>query len=369
MDRVGITIVGAGVIGLSIAAELAQRHEDILVIERHETYGQEISSRNSEVVHAGIYYPEGSLKAVLCVEGARLLYEYCKAHSIPHKRTGKLIVAVDQSERAKLEELYRTGTGNGVEGLSLFEKEEVERREPRVKALSALYSENTSIVDVHSLMKQLYTRALSGGVLFSFGSELQLLDKREKGYLVGIKEDDYRFGSRIVINSAGLGADSVARLAGIDVEGSGYKLQYTKGSYFSYEKKSPVNTLVYPVPHEGLKGLGVHATLDLGGRLRFGPDAEYVEELDYTVDREKRDAFYEGASRMIHGLERDAFAPDMAGIRPKIKGEGIKDFVISHEADKGFEGFINLIGIESPGLTASLAIGKHVAGMVRSIYN
>jgi len=369
MDNVNITIAGAGVIGLSIAAELAKKYEDIVVIERHETYGQEISSRNSEVVHAGIYYPEGSLKAVLCVEGARLLYEYCGSHDIPHRRTGKLIVAVDQSEETVLQDLYRKGTSNGVEGLSLLEKEDVLRREPAVKALSALHSENTGIIDVHSLMKQLYADALSGGVLFSFGSEVNMVDKQEKGFVVGIKEDDYRFGSRIIINAAGLGADSIARLAGIDIEKEEYALQYTKGSYFSYEKSSPVNTLVYPVPHEGLKGLGVHATLDLGGRLRFGPDAEYVEELDYTVDMRKRDTFYEGASRMIQGLDRNAFAPDMAGIRPKIKGKGVKDFVISHEADKGLKGFINLTGIESPGLTASLAIGKHVAEMVRSIYN
>lgn len=193
--------------------------------------------------------------------------------------------------------------------------------------------------------------------------------RKKAGYLIGIKNDDYKFISKVVINSAGLYSDHIAELAGINVDSAGYRLKYCKGSYFSYAKKSPVKMLVYPVPHKDLTGLGVHATLDLGGRLRFGPDTEYIDAIDYKVDVDKRDIFYKGASKIINGLEKELFVPDMCGIRPKIKGEGIKDFIIRHENEIGLEGFVNLMGIESPGLTASLSIAKYVKGVVCNILN
>ncbi|MBI5641256.1 MAG: NAD(P)/FAD-dependent oxidoreductase [Nitrospirae bacterium] len=367
MDNVSVTIIGAGVVGLAIAKELSAKYSDIVVLERHESFGKETSSRNSEVIHSGIYYPEGSLKARLCVEGARQLYELCQANLIPFKKTGKLIVAAEQSEVKGLEGLYEKGRRNSVEGLSLLDSGDVRRLEPDVRAVSALHSPDTGIIDSHSLMKSLYTMAVAKGVMFSFQSEVAALEREKDGFVVRIRQEDYSFGSKIVINSAGLSSDSVAGLAGMDIEARGYKLKYCKGSYFSYAKASPVSMLVYPVPHEELIGLGVHATLDLGGRLRFGPDAEYVDHVDYAVDPGKRDSFYEGAVRIIPGLDREAFIPDMAGIRPKLYGEGdkVRDFVISDEADKGLPGLINLVGIESPGLTASPAIAKMVAGMVQ----
>ena len=364
MDEVKITIIGAGVVGLAIAAELSQEYDDIVVLEKHEKFGQETSSRNSEVIHSGIYYPPNSLKAKLCVDGAELLYEYCEKYSIPYSKLGKLIVASNESEVTDLQELYNTGIQNGVKGLRLIEKDEINRMEPDVNAIAAIYSPNTGIINSHFLMSHLHRVTNASGVLFSFNTEADFIERQKNGYVTGIKNDDYKFVSSVVINSAGLSADYVAELAGIDIDKAGYRLSHCKGSYFSYSRKSPIKMLVYPVPHKDLSGLGIHATLDLSGRLRFGPDAEYVDAINYKVDTGKRGIFYESAKKNIEGLDKEALNPDMAGIRPKIKGEGIKDFVIKHEIDRGMAGFINLIGIESPGLTASLSIAKYVKNIV-----
>lgn len=371
MDQVNITIVGAGVVGLAVAAELSSRYDNIVVLERYNTFGQETSSRNSEVIHSGIYYPEGSLKARLCTDGAGQLYEICERYSIPHKKLGKLIVATEELELKTLEGLHRKGQKNNIKGLVILNKNDVNKMEPNATAIAALYSPDTGIVDSHSLMKHFYNRAENNGAIFAFNSEANRLDRENDGFVVGIQQDDYQFRSKVVINCAGLSSDYIAKLTGIDIQKSGYELKYCKGSYFSYAKPSPVKMLIYPVPHEELVGLGVHATLDLGGRLRFGPDAEYIDAIDYKVDANKRDIFYKGASKIINGLEKDAFVPDMSGIRPKLSGknEKARDFVIKDEAEKGLDGLINLIGIESPGLTASPAIAKMVADMVSRILN
>jgi L-2-hydroxyglutarate oxidase LhgO len=367
MDEVEVTVIGAGVVGLAVAAELSKKYGGLVVLERHDAFGQETSSRNSEVMHAGIYYPEGSLKARLCVEGIELLYEYCRRNSVPHSRLGKLIVATEESELEGLNDLLLKGRQNGVEGLSIIDGRGICRIEPAVTARAAILSPNTGILDTHSLMKQLYNSASSSGAIFSFGSEVGSITGERGGYVIGLKGEDYRFYSRAVINSAGLSSDRVAELAGMDVDAAGYRLRYCKGSYFSYGKASPVKMLVYPMPRKDLAGLGVHATLDLGGRLRFGPDSEYVDHIDYMVEDSKRDGFYESAGKFIKGLDREAFVPDMAGIRPRIKGEGVQDFLIRHEAERGLEGFVNLIGIESPGLTASLSIARYVRGIVEGV--
>jgi len=369
MEEVKITIIGSGVIGLAVAAELSSRYDNIVVLERHDTFGQETSSRNSEVIHSGLYYPEGSLKARLCVEGAEHLYNICNKYSIPYKRLGKLIVTTDRSELKTLEELYKKGQKNQVKELVILDKNDINITEPNTAAIAALYSPNTGIIDSHSLMKYFYNRAQGNGVLFAFNSEVSRLNRKNDGFVIGLQQEGYQFKSKLVINCAGLSSDDIAKLAGIDVQKSSYKLKYCKGSYFSYAKPSPVKMLVYPVPHEELTGLGVHAALDLSGRLRFGPDTEYVENIDYKVDANKRERFYEAALKIIPGLERDAFVPDMAGIRPKLSGQNDKtrDFVIKDEAEKGLKGLINLIGIESPGLTASPAIAKMITDIVSRI--
>jgi L-2-hydroxyglutarate oxidase LhgO len=367
VEEVSVTIVGAGVVGLAMAAELSRLYDNVVVLEKHGNIGQETSSRNSEVIHAGIYYPAGSLKAALCVKGAEMLYAYCREHGVPHSRIGKLIVSGDVSGVPRLEALLRNGEDNGVRGLKCIDGKEAKRLEPNVRAAAALISPNTGIVDSHTLMKTLQKDAESRGAMFSFKSEVSLIERHGDGYIVGLKDEDYRFLTRVVVNCAGLASDHVAGLAGIDVDGAGYRLRYCKGSYFSYHRKSPVGRLVYPLPEMKLTGLGVHATLDLAGRLRFGPDVEFVDEIDYKVDIGKRDIFYESASRMINGLDKEALVPDMSGIRPRIFGDGIKDFVISHEDRMGFEGLINLIGIESPGLTACLAIAGMGSGMIKDM--
>jgi L-2-hydroxyglutarate oxidase LhgO len=388
MEEVNITIIGAGVIGLAIASELSERYEDIIVLERHNSFGQEISSRNSEVVHAGIYYPEGSLKARLCVdsevvhagiyypegslkarlcvEGMERLYKACERFSIPHKITGKLIVATGQEELNALETFFKKGKENNVKCLSMLDKNDAKKIEPDTNAIAAVYSPNTGIIDSHSLMKHFLNKASAKGVIVAYNSEAAIIDKEKDAFIVGIKEEDYRIKSRVVINCAGLSAHHIASLAGIDIHKNRYGLKLCKGSYFSYAKPSPVKMLVYPVPNKELTGLGIHATLDLGGRLRFGPDTEYVDAIDYEVDIDKRDKFYEGASRLIPCLDKDAFIPDMAGVRPKLygKGEPVRDFIITDEWDNDLAGLINLIGIESPGLTASMAIAREVGRII-----
>lgn len=364
MEKVQITIIGAGVIGLAIARELSRHYSDIVVLEKNDHFGRETSSRNSEVIHSGIYYPTGSLKARLCVEGARLLYDYCPANIIPHQRLGKLIVATTESEIEQVHALHAKGCANGVANLAIVDAAQIQAWEPRVPGILALWSPDTGIINSHALMESYYREANQAGVLFAFKSEAKRITPCGDGYEIIAGDEDYPFSSRIVINSAGLHSDHIARLAGFDVDALGYRLRYCKGDYFSYSGASPVHRLIYPVPHENLTGLGVHATLDLGGRLRFGPDTEYVDHLDYTVDERKKGIFYQSACKIITGLDESRLMPDMAGIRPKLKGSGVMDFIIRAEKANGFPNFINLIGMESPGLTASLAIARHVRELV-----
>ncbi len=354
---------------MAIAAELSRRYDSIVLLEQHQTFGLETSSRNSEVIHSGIYYPEGSLKARLCVEGAEMLYGFCNATSVPYKKTGKLIVAPEESEVRALNEIYDNGIKNGVEKISCLEREDIKKIEPDVNGVAALHLPHTGIIDSHGLMNKLYHIANANGVILSFNTKASEIKRHKEGFSIGINNKNYFLKSKVVINAAGLASDGIALLSGIDIDKEGYRLKYCKGSYFSYSKKSPIRTLVYPVPHTDLKGLGIHAVLDMSGRLRFGPDAEDVDSIDYKVDIQKKGFFYKGASRIIKNLDCDAFVPDMAGVRPKISGNGIKDFIIKHESDKELYGLINLVGIESPGLTASLAIAKYVGGLVDEILN
>ena len=367
MDKVQITIIGAGVIGLAIAARLSAQYDNIVVLEQNCRFGMETSSRNSEVIHSGIYYKPDSLKASLCLQGADMLYNLCSEFAIPYKKTGKLVVAQKPNEQKFLELLLKNGIKNGAKGLKLINKKDIQAMGPAVNAVSALYSPNTGIIDSHRLMQFFIGQAESNQVMFVYNSKVISLEKQDKDFIIGIEQDGYRFKSKIVINSAGLFADYIASLAGIDVVKNNYRLFYCKGSYFSYAKRSPVSMLVYPVPQKKLTGLGVHATLDLEKRLRFGPDTEYINRPDYyKVDKEKSDIFYNSAIRIIKNLDKKAFNPDMAGIRPKLSGPGeeARDFIIKEESDKGLGGLINLIGIESPGLTSSPAIALKVKGMV-----
>ena len=372
MEKIDIAIVGAGVVGLAVAAKLSKFYKDIFVIEKNSSFGQETSSRNSEVIHTGIYYPRDSLKTKTCIEGSQFLYEFCAENNIPHKKIGKLIVAIDKGEIEDLENLFQHGLENGLEDLRLLSREEVRNLETNIRAEEAIYSPSTGIIDSHSLMKNLLLQFESHSGNIAYNTELIGIDKTEDGFEVSVedkKEGHFKFLSHIFINCAGLSSDKVAAMVGLLKDE--YKLKYCKGDYFRAHnnKAKYISRLVYPVPKEDRSGLGIHATLDLGGGLRLGPDDEYVQKLDYNVDESKKKIFYESVRLFLPFIESNDLAPDTSGIRPKLQGpqDIFRDFIIQDEMDNGVPGFINLIGIESPGLTSSLSIAKIVNEMVESM--
>jgi len=373
MEQVDIIIVGSGVIGLAVAAELAGKFSDcsITLLERHGKFGQETSSRNSEVIHAGIYYPAGSLKARLCVEGNRLLYDFCRNWDIPHRRLGKLIIARNEEEVSALETILEQGRKNGVLDLEMLSRVQVEAMEPHVQAVGAVFSPSTGIVDSHKLMARLEWLALQGGVMLAYRHEVIKVEPEIGGYRVVYKGPDGARNSiecRWLINCAGLQADRIASFLGIDPDKAGYRIYPCKGEYFvvSNTKAKLVSHLIYPPPLKELKGLGIHATKTLDGRLRLGPNAFYVEKPDYDVDHAHIQEFYSSARSYLPFLEYSDLSPDMAGLRPKIQGQGdpFRDFVIRHEVDRSLAGLINLIGIESPGLTSCLSIARMVGNLI-----
>lgn len=369
MEKVKVTIVGAGIVGLACAAELSRFFADIIVLEKYASFGQETSSRNSEVIHAGIYYPKNSLKARLCVKGKELIYAYCQEHNIAHKRLGKLIVTNEQNDIGRLDELYQNGLENGVNDLNILSQSQIKKMEPYIQAIAAIHSPSSGIFDSHSLMKSLEVEAKSRQVTFAYANELVGVEKQQDGYKVNARDPDgniFSFVSEIFINAAGLGSEKVARMAGI--ENPAYKLKYCKGDYFRIDNNKArfLSHLIYPTPAKNSISLGMHTVIDLAGGLKLGPDAEYVNEINYTVDGAKKEVFYRQAHLMLPFIELKDLTPDMSGIRAKLQGpdEGFRDFVIKEEAENGFPGFINLIGIDSPGLTSSLAIAEEVKRML-----
>jgi len=365
-----ITIIGAGVVGLAVAAQLASEDREVYVLEKNKTFGQETSSRHSGVIHSGIYYTEGSLKAEMCVAGNHILYELCERYGIGHTRLGKLIVAASDEETGELQTLLERGQRNDAEGLRLLSKREMRKLEPNVEGVAAILSPSTGIIDSHALMRYFIARAQGRGVQIAYQSEVIGIEKPAGEYKVTVEDATGKssFTTRILINCAGLYSDKVAELAGISTAKAGYKLHYCKGEYFSVGngKNRLVKRLIYPVPPPALTGVGIHVTLDLEGKMRLGPSTYYVENLDYAIDDRHKLLFYDSARRLLPFIEYDDLEPEMAGIRPKLQEPGgdIKDFVIRDEIDKGLPGFINLIGIESPGLTASPAIAGYVASLI-----
>lgn len=364
-------VIGAGVVGLACAERLARAGLSTLVAERHSRFGRETSSRNSQVIHAGIYYPHGSLKATLCVRGNASLYAWCQSHRVAHKRLGKYIVSTDPEAEAELDAIFERGRANGVTALQKVTGAEVAAAEPNVIAHAALWSPDTGIIDAHELMSSLVAAARHHRCDFAYGHTLLAAERTGDGYALQFR-DAAGASSTIraprVINSAGLDADLVAALPGLDVDGAGYRLRYAKGSYFRLQRPNLVQRLIYPVPFRHLTGLGVHVTLELDGGIRLGPDVEYVDgrSVDYAVDSNKRDAFFQAAAAYLRGIRPEHLVPDQAGIRPKLQapGDPIRDFVIAEESARGLPGWVNLIGIESPGLTCSLEIAERVAGLV-----
>jgi len=365
----GITIVGAGVVGLAVAARLAPTHPDLMVLERRPRHGMETSSRNSQVVHAGIYYPAGSLKAKLCREGRDRLYALCAAHDVPHRRLGKLITAVDDADLPALDRIETAAAANGV-ALERLTGAQARAAEPHVRSVGALFSESSGIVDAHSFMDLLLSQALAGGATLYPHAEVVAIEPDAGGWRLAVRRggETETLTAERVVNAAGLEADTIAALAGIDVDAAGYRLHWCKGSYFSAAPRCAglASRLIYPVPAP--ESLGVHVVLDTGGRMRFGPDAEFLAARveDYRVDPARRAAFGEAARRLLPEIRDEDLEPDISGIRPKLQAPGgpVRDFVIADEAARGLPGLYDLIGIESPGLTAALAIAEEVAGMI-----
>ena len=363
MDSVDCVVVGAGVVGLAVARALALAGREVVVLEAEALIGSHTSSRNSEVIHAGIYYPQGSLKARACVEGRRRLYDFCASHGVPHRRCGKLIVATSADQVPELMGILKKAHANGVTDVAEISAAEAMRMEPALRCVAALHSPSTGIVDSHALMLAYLGDAEAAGAMLALASPLERVALSPSGF--EIEASGTRIRSRLLVNSAGLRAPSVARaIEGFPAAKVPPEL-YAKGNYYSLAGRAPFSRLVYPVPEPG--GLGVHVTLDLAGQARFGPDVEWVDRIEYGVDPGRAQRFYAAIRRYWPALPDGALAPGYAGIRPKISGprEPAADFVVQGPAEHGVPGLVNLFGIESPGLTASLALADHAATLLK----
>lgn len=362
MADIDAVVIGAGVIGLATARELAGRGLSVVVLEAANAIGTGTSSRNSEVIHAGLYYPKDSLKARLCVEGRDRLYEFCESHGVAHRRCGKLIVATDEAEIAALEGLLAKGRANGCNDLVMLTREEALALEPSLSCLAALHSPSTGIIDSHGYMLALQGDAENDGAALALNTPFERAVRRNDEFLVSAGgAEPMELSAVILVNAAGLFASRAA--AGIEGLDAAHipPTNYAKGSYFLLSGKAPFSRLVYPAPHA--HGLGVHLTLDLGGQARFGPDVEWVEEIAYEVDPRRGEGFDAAIRRYWPGLQDGMLVPGYSGIRPKICGpdDPAPDFRIDGAEVHGLAGLVNLFGIESPGLTSSLAVARMVA--------
>ena len=364
MDSLDCVVVGAGVVGLAVGRSLANAGREVVVLEAEPEIGMHTSSRNSEVIHAGIYYDQGSLKATLCVRGRDMLYDYCEARHVPCKRIGKLIVASPECDMHRLDAIQTKAANNGVTDLTRLGKAEIREREPAIEAETGLFSPSTGIVDSHVLMLSLQADIEARGGTVLTHSKVKNARVTGDGFELSLEDGDERFHCRTLVNSTGLFASEFAKqITGLADE---YvpKTYLAIGHYFAYQGKSPFNHLVYPLPIDG--GLGVHATNDMGDCARFGPDVEWINKLDYGFDESRKPEFANSIRRFFPVLDEAKLTPAYTGIRPKLTrpGEPARDFLIQGASEHGVPGLVNLFGIESPGLTASLAIGDYVAGIL-----
>jgi len=367
MDKVDCIVIGAGVVGLAAARALALGGREVLAVEQHAAIGMETSSRNSEVIHAGLYYPTGSLKARLCVQGRDALYAYCRDRGIPHRQCGKLIVATSEAQLPKLKQIHEQAIANGCSEVVSLSPQQARELEPELSCVGALFSPNTGIIDSHAYMLALQGDAENAGAVFAFDSRVRAARMEADGIVLTVQTSDgsaMEIAAGLLVNCGGLWAPQIAGLIeGLD-QSSTPHAWFAKGNYYSLAGKSPFSRLVYPVPEPG--GLGVHLTLDLGGQARFGPDVEWLGapdgEIDYRVDPGRADRFYEEIRAYWPRLPDAALQPAYSGVRPKISGPGdpAADFMFSSH---GSRHYLGLYGIESPGLTAALAIGGHVAAL------
>jgi L-2-hydroxyglutarate oxidase LhgO len=364
-ERIECAVIGAGVVGLAIARRLAMSGREVVVLEAGNAFGTHTSSRNSEVIHAGIYYATGSLKARLCVAGRKALYAYCREHGVRHRRIGKVIVACDESELAGLKRYWDQAETNGVDDLEMLSAARLAELEPAVRCVAGFLSPSTGIVDSHGLMLAYLGDAQSRGAALALGSPVLSGRVENRGIVLEIGgAEPMTVQCDIVVNSAGLHAQALARsIAGLPAR-TIPPTYYAIGHYYTLSGPAPFSRLIYPVARPDW--LGVHVTIDLGGQVKFGPDFEWIDRVDYAFDRSREAAFYEAIRRYYPGLRDGALQPGYTGIRPKIHGPGEPpgDWRIAGPREHGVPGLVNLYGIESPGLTASLAIADHVAGLL-----
>lgn len=365
MEYIDAVIIGAGVVGLACARELTRRGIKCVVLERHDAIGTEVSARNSEVIHSGLYYPSTSLKAKLSVAGNPLLYDFCTKHRVSCQPCGKLIVANSSAQDEKLDELRTQGEANGITNLQPLSAREAQAIEPELRCTSALFSPSTGIIDSRGLMLALLADAEAGGAIFALRSPLMRWQIENDGIRLEVGgAEPMLVKVAIAINAAGLGAQRVAAsLVGFPI----YHVPptyYAKGNYYSLVGHAPFSHLIYPLPEPG--GLGVHLTIDLGGQARFGPDVEWIPEVNYHVDPARADRFYKEVRRYWPGLRDSSLVPAYAGIRPKITGPDslAADFMIQGPSVHKIQGLVNLFGIESPGLTSCLSIAEHAVNLV-----
>lgn len=363
MEKIDCAVIGAGVIGLAVARRLAAAGREVLILEAEGAFGTGISARNSEVIHAGIYYPAGSLKAGLCVTGRSMLYAYCAERGIGHRRCGKLIVAAGEAQREQLGRIAAGAAANGVDDLQFLSRDAARALEPALECSAALLSPSTGIIDSHALMLSLLGDAERDGAVLALQSPVRGGEIVSDGIVLDVgsdAEDAMQLHATTVVNCAGLGAQAFARgLQGL-APSAVPPLSYAKGNYYALAGRAPFSRLIYPAPEAA--GLGVHLTLDLGGQARFGPDVEWIDRIDYTVAPERADVFYAEVRRYWPQLPDGALIPAYAGIRPKPHAPRAAacDFLVSGPAEHGIRGLVCLYGIESPGLTACLALADHV---------
>ena len=352
-----VIIVGAGVIGLAIAERVSRRFDNVLLVEKESAFGQHTSSRNSEIIHSGIYYQTGSLKAKLCVKGNSMLYDFMCKHDIDHRMCGKLIVATEEEEIGELESLLQNGKRNGVKGIELISTEEIKKKQPEIKAIKALWVPSTGIMDTHGIMMKLEQLAEENGATISYNTEVCAIEKKQDKYQIRLLDQDYRVQTPVVINSTGLWSADVSNMADIGE----YKIQWCKGEYYKTNKYKDMSCLVYPVPNS--ISLGIHTVIGLDGNLSFGPNAYYVDELNYNFDASHKKQFHEAISRYLD-VEYDDLQKNTSGIRPKLQKTLDKpvDYVILKERNK--PDFINLVGIESPGFTCCLSIANFIEDLL-----
>jgi len=375
MEQVDCVVIGAGVVGLALAREMALQGRETILLEREGSFGTISSARNSEVIHAGIYYPKDSLKAKLCVAGNRLLYEYCRTHQVGTQPYGKLIVA-DESQMNDLQAILYKAQNNGVPGIKMISGEEAKILEPKLRCSAAILSESTGIVDSHAFMLSLLGGFEDAGGMIAYHSPLMsakpIGQSAEGGFELDIGgADGMKIKTKILINCAGMSAPAVAqKIEGLHQEQIP-KAYFAKGNYFSLSGKSPFTHLIYPIPEPG--GLGVHLTLDMAGQAKFGPDVEWLEieneeQIDYTVNPKRGEGFYEAVRRYWPELKDNSLQPDYSGVRAKIVPPNTPagDFCFNAPQDHGLQGLYNLYGFESPGLTSSIAIARHLEGLIKS---